>query len=297
MLESVTLDQLRMLVAIVDTGSFTAAAKKVQRGQSAVSQAIANLEFQLDLKLFDRSTKRPRLTDAGATIVGDARAVIDRSDALKAKAKALSGGLEAQVSLAVSMLTPIESIADTLQAFGEAFPSVALNLFVQEAGGPMDMVLDGEADIGVIGAFNMTGPGLAELVREPLPQIDIIAVTGADHPLATLGRTLTEADLRDQRQILSASRRGAGTPNPLSLDVWHVADQRVRRVLIERGFGWGIMPRHLVQASLDAGLLKPIALTFLSGDALHETLYAISRQDRPLGRAGLWLVDRLRAAW
>ena len=120
MLESVTLDQLRMLVAIVDTGSFTAAAKKVQRGQSAVSQAIANLEFQLDLKLFDRSTKRPRLTDAGATIVGDARAVIDRSDALKAKARALSGGLEAQVSLAVSMLAPIDGIADTLQAFGES---------------------------------------------------------------------------------------------------------------------------------------------------------------------------------
>ena len=48
----------------------------------------------------------------------------------------------------------------------------------------MDMVLDGEADIGVIGAFNMTGPGLAELVRAPLPQIDIVAVAAPDHPLA-----------------------------------------------------------------------------------------------------------------
>ena len=297
MLESVTLDQLRMLVAIVDTGSFTAAAKKVQRGQSAVSQAIANLEFQLDLKLFDRSTKRPRLTDAGATIVGDARAVIDRSDALKAKARALSGGLEAQVSLAVSMLAPIDGIADTLQAFGETFPSVALNLFVQEAGGPMDMVLDGEADIGVIGAFNMTGPGLAELVRAPLPQIDIVAVAAPDHPLAQAKRPLSEADLRDERQIVSASRRGAGTPNPLSLDVWHVADQRVRRVLIERGFGWGIMPAHLVEGSIEAGALEVIALAFLSGDALHETLYAVSRQDKPLGRAGLWLVERLATAW
>ena len=71
----------------------------------------------------------------------------------------MSGGLEAQVSLAVSMLAPIDGVADTLQAFGEVFPSVALNLFVQEAGGPMDMVLDGEADIGVIGRLQHDGAG------------------------------------------------------------------------------------------------------------------------------------------
>ena len=63
MLSRVTLDQLQILIAVADTGNFSAAARKVNRVQSAVSQSIQSLEDGLELKLFDRSSKVPRLTE------------------------------------------------------------------------------------------------------------------------------------------------------------------------------------------------------------------------------------------
>lgn len=63
MIGSFSLDQLRVLVTIVDTGSFSAAGRKLRRAQSAISQAIAALETMQDVALFDRSGYKPRLTE------------------------------------------------------------------------------------------------------------------------------------------------------------------------------------------------------------------------------------------
>ena len=76
MIDSLTLDQMRVLVAVADAGSFSAAARKLGRVQSAISQSIQTLETTLGLTLFDRSGKTPQLTDAGKALVGDARALI-----------------------------------------------------------------------------------------------------------------------------------------------------------------------------------------------------------------------------
>ena len=75
MIDSLTLDQMRVLVAVADAGSFSAAARKVGRVQSAISQSIQTLETTLGLVLFDRSGKTPRLTDAGKALVSDSRAL------------------------------------------------------------------------------------------------------------------------------------------------------------------------------------------------------------------------------
>src|SRR5579871_312269 len=90
MLEAVTLDQLRMLIAIADTGSFSAAAKRLKRAQSAVSHGVGQLETALGLKLFDRGARRPRLTEAGETVLADARSVVTRTAELRARARSIA---------------------------------------------------------------------------------------------------------------------------------------------------------------------------------------------------------------
>jgi DNA-binding transcriptional LysR family regulator len=65
MLDAVTLDQFRSFAAAADEGSFSAAGRRLGRAQSVVSQTLANMEGQLGLKLFDRSTRIPVLTEAG----------------------------------------------------------------------------------------------------------------------------------------------------------------------------------------------------------------------------------------
>src|SRR5687767_7794710 len=100
MIGDFTLDQLRTFIAVVDEGNFSAAGRKLKRVQSAVSHAMAQLEQQLGVKLWDRSSKIPRLTSAGELLLNAARKVSADADALKRTAEGLLGGLEANVSLA-----------------------------------------------------------------------------------------------------------------------------------------------------------------------------------------------------
>ena len=292
MLDGLTLDQMRMLLAVVDEGSFTKAAGRVQRAQSAVSHAIATLEFQLDLTLFDRSTRQPKLTAEGAAIVAEARAVIDRVNGLKARAASLREGVEPQLGFAISLLVPPEILNATLADFVSNFPQTELDLFVQEASGPVNMVEDGRADIGIVGAFNLRGV-LSNIARVSIGQIEIVAVAAPQHRLSRLGRVVTAPDLRDERQLTSADAKGEGTADPLSLGIWPIADQSLRRSMLLSGLGWGIVPKHLVARDLTEGRLVQIDLEILKGEGSTEELIAVHREDRPLGRAGEWLLSAL----
>jgi DNA-binding transcriptional LysR family regulator len=85
-----TLDQLRLFVAIVDAGSFSAAARKLRRAQSAVSYGIGNLEKQLDVRLFERNARAPTLTPAGEALLVAARDVLRRVGELGVRAQGLA---------------------------------------------------------------------------------------------------------------------------------------------------------------------------------------------------------------
>jgi DNA-binding transcriptional LysR family regulator len=96
-----SIDQLSVLLAVVEAGSFTAAAKRLGRATSAVSYAIDTLEQQLGLSLFDRgTTKKPKLTRQGEAIVSEARAVTQSVDTLRARVKGLLDDLEPEMSVA-----------------------------------------------------------------------------------------------------------------------------------------------------------------------------------------------------
>ena len=93
MFDPLTLDQLRALVAVVEEGSFSAAARKLKRVQSAVSTAMSNLEDQLGLPIWDRSTKIATLTDQGQAVLAHARRVLGEVDGLKRLAAGMVMGL------------------------------------------------------------------------------------------------------------------------------------------------------------------------------------------------------------
>ena len=91
-----SLDQLKVFLTVVETGSFAAAGRRLRRATSAVSYSVANLEQQLGVSLFDRErTRKPTLTKAGAAVLTEARTVSLGVDKLRAKVKGLLDGLEA----------------------------------------------------------------------------------------------------------------------------------------------------------------------------------------------------------
>src|SRR5471032_2742775 len=113
-----TLDQLRVFLTVVEVGSFAAAARKLYRATSVISYSIANLELQLGVQLFDRkTTRKPRLTVAGRTVLIEARTVFNGIDGLRAKVKGLVQGLEAEVHLALDVMLPAYRVVDALKAF------------------------------------------------------------------------------------------------------------------------------------------------------------------------------------
>src|SRR3977135_3707891 len=89
-----SVDQLLVLLAVVDEGSFTGAARRLRRATSAITYAIDALEAQLGLALFDRgTTRKPKLTPAGEAIVSEAKAVAHSVETLRARGRGVSGGV------------------------------------------------------------------------------------------------------------------------------------------------------------------------------------------------------------
>ena len=295
MLEPVTIDQLRVLVSIVEAGSFSAAARRLQRAQSGISQAIATLEDQLQLTLFDRSGRRPTLTAEGAVVVEDARAVIAKAQALRARARLLSGGVEPNVTLAVSLLVPAPVLSDVLGRFERDFPDTDLRVLVQEASGPVDSVAAGRADLGIAGAYSVDG-GTEALRRVAIGTIPIVAVASVSliRTDGIDGSELAERIARE-RQLVSTGG-GAHAPTPtLSRRTWLVGDQALRRHLLLSGFGWAVMPRHVVDADIKSGVLRVLDLEGY-GVPTTETLMAIRDPADPPGPATQWLLDALEHA-
>src|SRR5258706_1950471 len=130
MLDGVSLDQLRTFIAAVDEGSFSAASRKLLRSQSVVSDAIGNLEDQIGVVLFDRSGRYPKLTPEGVLLLADARNVVSGVDTLKARAKLLSAGLEAELSVVVDVFFPTAVFSAAAKAFASRFPLTPLRVFV-----------------------------------------------------------------------------------------------------------------------------------------------------------------------
>lgn len=287
-----TLDQLRVFLAVVETGSFAAAARRLGRATSVISYAIANLETQLGLELFERdATRRPQLTVAGRAVLGEARTVAHGVDGLRAKARGLLGGLEAEVNLAVDVLLPTARVVDALKAFQQEFPTVALRLHVEALGAVAQLVLDRTAVLGVGGPLAADIDGLE---RIDLGSVELIPVARPDHPLAGEAGAMPGA-AREHVQLVLTDRSTLTQGRDFavaSTRTWRLADLGAKHALLLAGLGWGNMPAPMVAEDLRAGRLVQLALA--AGAAARYPFYAIYRTETPPGPATAWLLQRLR---
>src|ERR1700739_4453174 len=92
MIDSLTLDQVRIFLAVADTGSFSKAAKRMNRAQSAVTYGIQKLAAQFGIALFDRTAYRPALTEAGRALLPRARRIAEETNAFRDTARSLASG-------------------------------------------------------------------------------------------------------------------------------------------------------------------------------------------------------------
>lgn len=294
MLQSVSFDQLRMFVAAADEGSFSAAARRVQRTQSAVSEAILSLEVQLGVVLFDRAGRYPRLTKEGAVLLADARVVITGVDTMKARAKGIAGGLEAELTAIFDVFLPIEVIAEAAQEFRIQFPATPLRLYVEALGGAVQPVLDGRASFGVVGSLPTLPPGL---IKERMFDVKLMMVAAASHPLASYRGTIPKEELARHVQLVLTDRstlsegRNLGVMSP---STWRLADLFAKHAFLVSGLGFGGMPVHTVAKDIAEGRLVELSIEELPPGGLPLPMFAIYREGEPPGPAGRWMIERLK---
>jgi len=294
MLDALSLDQLRTFIAAVDEGSFSAAARKLLRAQSVVSEAISNLEEQIGVKLFDRSGRYPKLTAEGMAVLGDARSIITGVDLLKARAKGMSAGLEPELSVVIDVFYPIDAITQVAKEFRHKYPGVALRIYVEALGGAIAPVLDGRCSIGVIGSL----PEIPDtLTYERMPGIAFLMVAAGDHALASHRGKIPKEILAKHTQIVLTDRselssgREFGVMSPAT---WKLADLFAKHHFILNGLGWGGMPLHAVRKDLEEGRLFALPIEDVPADGLTLPMSAVWQTKSPPGPAGRWFVDRLK---
>ena len=284
------LDNLRIFLAVAEEGSFNRAADRLGRAISVVSYGIANLEAQLDLKLFDRQgSRRPVLTAAGKALLAEARAVADDVDALVSKVRSLHSGLEAELALAVDVMVPSHVLAGILRSFQQLFPTVALRLHAEALGAVAALVLDGQARLGIAGPVISAHP---ELERQVLGGVELIPVAAPSHPLAR-GRPVP-GESRKHLQLVLTDRSPLTEGQDFAVvgaRSWRLADLGAKHALLREGIGWGNMPRHAVLDDLAQGALVELDLPERPG--LDFELSALWRKDCPPGPACRWMIDTL----
>ncbi|MGR4039878.1 LysR family transcriptional regulator [Pseudomonas sp. 910_21] len=284
-----SLEQLQMFVQAAQTGSFSAAARKLGKTQSTVSVAIANLEADLGVELFDRSSRSPVLTARGQKMLLQAEAVLERCLTLQANADGLSQALEPQLSIVIE--TPYGPLMPALREFEQAFPYVDLLIRHPLSGDASELVARGDAVLGI--AFSQPGYP-QELEFQQMGKLIMLHVCHPDHPLARLDN-VTFDDLRGHRR-LAFSAHADKLPSSEYLrcnQLWQAENYLALLEMVRAGLGWATLPRQLIQRELAQGELVELQLgAYPHTDWLVGVDLLWARQ-RVMGKAERWLKERL----
>jgi len=292
-MDALSLDQFMVFVAIVDAGSFSAAARHLNRAQSAITYTIRKLEDQLQIELFDRNSYRPTLSPAGTALLPRARRILAEVDAFRSQAGGLSRGLEAELTIVIDSMAPITVAVEMLAGLRLQYPSVQTRVLVETLGVASHAVLSGRADIGILTAFASDTPALT---RAPVGEISLVPVAAPTHPLALLGHPLDADDMRDHLQLVLTDRSEltAGRDYGVAaIATWRIADLGAKHALLLAGIGWGSMPAHMVRDDIAAGRLVTLAVRSWDGAAGLPTLPLVvaRRADTAPGPAGRWFME------
>jgi DNA-binding transcriptional LysR family regulator len=292
MLDGVTIEQLRTLRAVIEGGSFSAAARKLGRVQAAVSQSIDRLEAQVGLRLFDRSGRVPRLTRDGEAVAAAAAKVDHDVGALDELVSSLKRGEETTLSIVVDALFPTSSLVAFAKDFAASHPSVDLVLFTDTLSAVTAHVRDKRSTWGIA----VEDADFTDLERRPVADVRLVPVAAPTHALAREAGPIGQAVLTDALQIVLGEHRqdrDEESHGVFSRRTWRVVDLAAKHALITSGLGWGHMPEHLIRDDLREGRLAELHLEVWGDAGLRRSLVIVWRRGAILGPVALRAQERL----
>jgi DNA-binding transcriptional LysR family regulator len=260
----VTLEQLRVFIAVAERGHVTEAARALNLAQSAASHAIASLEARHDIRLFDRIGRRIVLTEAGAALLAQARRIlaeVEHAEQTLAEFGALERGV---LSLHASQTIAGYWLPPRLVAFHRAYPSIEIRLTIGNTAEVAEAVEAGAAELGFVeGAVKSESLESLAVARDQL-----VLVVGPDHAWGD-AESLVAADLLQGEWVLREV--GSGTrsvfeqvlkrlgirPEKLRIAMALPSNEAVRAA-VEAGLGATVTSASVAASSLEAGLLRQV---------------------------------------
>lgn len=284
-------EQLLMFQAVIETGSFSAAARKLGKVPSAVSMSIANLEIDLDLTLFDRKGREPIPTDAARVLYEKTSQLLIEMNQWKQHAHALSTGLEANLTLVIVSELLHTNWTDYICLLENRFPDLQINIVSAPQEDALQMLLDGSAQLALMFEREHLDnrEQFVELKREAL-----IPVISNSHPLASQNQVSYEQILTT-RQIVVASRDETLKPELLfSKHYWRTDNHHSACLMILRNLGWGVLPQEMFKENPELkNNLKVLDLLDFTPRFEYYVDLVWSRESE-LGAAARFLIEYIR---
>jgi DNA-binding transcriptional LysR family regulator len=281
-------DSIELFLAVIECGSFSAAARSLGRVPSAVSMGIANLEAELGYLLFDRSHREPVPTAMAAALVPHARLIAEQLKQLQVHAIELSLGLESRLSIAVVADLDKRAVLAAIKVIARRFPLLDIELLTAAQDDVLALLHSGRVSVCLAFA------GLNVNVLERFQFVGserMIATLSADYPLVQ-GQALLLEDMVHLRQIIVASRDLpiSDTRPLLGESHWRTDTLAMALDMVEAGLGWGNFPLSVVQPLLDAGRLQRLNFRNIE-NGLVLPVHAVWLKSQPLQKGALAFVE------
>lgn len=284
-----SLEQLMTFNQVAKSGSFSAAARVLQRSQSSVNMAMSNLEDDFNLRLFVRSPRKISLTTEGHTLLGYVKTIIEQCNALEQRASAFNTKTEDHVSLAIEV--PYKTVSTVLYEFAMRFPEVDIHIREPFQGDVEAMVKKNEVDIGI----SMSRPVDSQFIEFiQLGKLIMVHVVSSDHPLSKQ-LPVSFLDLHRWRHItFGEQQKKIPTTEYLSSPlVWRVESYSSMIDATIAGLGWSSIPRIFVQRELEDGVLTELKQKEYPHTDWIVGVDLLWSRKKPAGRAMKWLINNL----
>ncbi|SBS35196.1 HTH-type transcriptional activator AllS [Marinomonas aquimarina] len=285
------LEHIRMLVLSADLGSFSACARHLGKVQSAVSHGISTLEIDLNVELFDRSTRKPVLTPAGERLYRSAKALLAQSDEFSLIAKSINRQEESELCIVIddALLTP--KITQLLALFAEKFPHTQLDILTRPSPDIVPLIQQGKASFGLMFTELAT---IKEVDFCYIGHMPMLAVCHPDHPLAQRDQ-VNETDLFAHRQLAIRGSQKTEPPMMVSMspNVWWCSSSLNALALIQQNVGWGYLPEYLVTPKIEAKALAQLRMSF-DHVAWQVPIDLIWQRGNAIGPGAKWLFNELK---
>ncbi|TLU71061.1 LysR family transcriptional regulator [Lichenicoccus roseus] len=292
-----TLDQLRVFVAVAERQHVTQAARALNLAQSAVSHAVSTLEDGFQVKLFNRVGRGIELTEAGIMFLGEARAVLARAAAARLKLSELGELKRGTLLVHASQTIAGYWLPSRLMAFRAHYPQIEIRLAIGNTHDVVRQVHEGVAEIGFVeGAID--DPELASAV---VAQDQLVLVVSPSHPWVQRNRQqkLRPSELLETDWILREPGSGTRSEFEAALERLGVSPHALRialelpsneavRAAVESGVGATVISASVAAPSLEAELLHRVPL-----DLPQRHFQVVHHRERYLSRSAAALLSLL----